>query len=90
MLDTSYGFNNLLKEVQYTLLRDTNISQASNKSFLKISLHAKTSVPRSKDHWDPLVSQTSMQKSHWSFLSAAVSPWALEIDCEPFAIFKSF
>jgi hypothetical protein len=42
MLDTSYGFNNLLKEVSmHRLFRAINISQASKKLFLRISMHVK-------------------------------------------------
>ena len=56
MLDTSYGFNNLLKEVTILLSRDTNTSQASNKSYSRTSQPVNKSVPRSKDHMVPMVS----------------------------------
>lgn len=50
MLDTSYGFNNLLKEVlSFSIIfRDINTSQDFNKLFLKILMHANKSVPKLK------------------------------------------
>ena len=56
MLDTSYGFNNLLKEVTILLSRDTNTSQASNKLFLKTLQLANKSALKSKDHLVLMVS----------------------------------
>lgn len=56
MLDTSYGFNNLLKEVKIQLfLRVINISQASKKLFLRISMHVKKSALRLSALLDPMV-----------------------------------
>lgn len=58
MLDTSYGFNNLLKEVKlYSLwFRDTNTSVDLKKSSWKILMHANKSVLKSKDPLDHMVS----------------------------------
>ena len=50
MLDTSYGFNNLLKEVNMLILRVINIFQALKKLYSRTSQLANKSVPRSKDH----------------------------------------
>jgi hypothetical protein len=55
MLDTSSGFNNLLKEVTKIPSRDTNISQDSKKLYSKTSLPAKKSALRSRGLWDPSV-----------------------------------
>jgi hypothetical protein len=63
MLDTSYGFNNLLKEVPPIPLRDTNTSQGSKKSFLRTSMPARRSVPKSKDHSDPSVRLKHLQNA---------------------------
>lgn len=61
MLDTSYGFNNLLKEVPSVPLRDTNTSQDSRKSFSKTSMPARRSVPKSRDLLDPSVRLQHLQ-----------------------------
>ena len=57
MLDTSYGFNNLLKEVRSpsSYLRATNTTPASKKSSSKISMPANKSVPKSNDPSDLMV-----------------------------------
>ncbi len=57
MLDTSYGFNNLLKEVcsSSSFLRATNTTPALKKSSSKISMHANKSVPKSNDLSDLMV-----------------------------------
>ena len=47
MLDTSYGFNNLLKEVHISTFRDTNTSQVSKKLYSGTSMRAKKSPPKS-------------------------------------------
>lgn len=64
MLDTSYGFNNLLKEVKLHLMwfRDTNTSLDLKKSSWKISMLANKSVPKLKDPLDHLVSSII---NHW-------------------------
>ena len=57
MLDTSYGFNNLLKEVcsPSSYLRATNTTPALKKSSSKISMPANKSVPKSNDLSDLMV-----------------------------------
>ena len=50
MLDTSYGFNSLLKEVKLASFRVTSISPDSKRLCLKTSMLAKKSPPRSNDH----------------------------------------
>lgn len=56
MLDTSYGFNNLLKEVtSFLIFRAINIFQALKKWSLGILILVRKSVPKSKDHSDPMV-----------------------------------
>ena len=57
MLDTSYGFNNLLKEVRVTRARDINTSPDLRKSSSRTSAPARRSAPKSKGHLDPLVSR---------------------------------
>ena len=59
MLDTSYGFNNLLKEVPNLSLRDINTSVDSMKLSSETSLPAKRSALKSKDPLDP-----SVRKQH--------------------------
>jgi len=55
MLDTSYGFNNLLKEVLRGRPRDINTSQDLKKLSSRTSTPAKKSAPKSKDPSDPSV-----------------------------------
>lgn len=50
MLDTSYGFNNLLKEVPLlTYSRDISTSQASKKLYSKTLTPVKKLAPKSSD-----------------------------------------
>ena len=63
MLDTSYGFNNLLKEVRLFSPRDTNTTPASKKSSSRISMPARKSAEKSKDLSDPSVLTTHPQKN---------------------------
>ena len=69
MLDTSYGFNNLLKEVSLTTFRDTNTSPASKKLSSRTSMPAKRSAPKLKDRSDPSVSTHHPQKNQHFLLS---------------------
>lgn len=62
MLDTSYGFNNLLKEVPSLSFRDINTSRVSKKLFSRISVPVKRSAPKSKDHSDLSVSTQHLRK----------------------------
>lgn len=63
MLDTSYGFNNLLKEVLLPPLRDTNTSPDSKKSSSKTSMPARTSAPKSSAPSVPLVTPLHSQNA---------------------------
>ena len=47
MLDNSYGFNNLLKEVHLSTFRDTSTSPVSKKLYSGTSTPAKKSPPKS-------------------------------------------
>ena len=57
MLDTSYGFNNLLKEVIHfiSLFRGINISQVSNRLSLKTLTLVKKLQAKLKDPLAPMV-----------------------------------
>jgi len=90
MLDTSYGFNNLLKEVCSHSFRDINTSPVSKKLSSKTSMPAKRSAPKLKDLSDPSVSSQYQQKIQCYLLSVLSSLEALERQAESFAIFKSF
>jgi len=68
MIDSSYGFNNLLKEVSLTLLRVTNTFQGLIRSSSRTSLPAKISAPRSKGHSDPSVTFTHPQRTLLTYL----------------------
>ena len=59
MLDTSYGFNNLLKEVSNIWPRDINTSPDLRKSSSRTLPPAKKSAPKSKGHLDPSVSPST-------------------------------
>lgn len=73
MLDTSYGFNNLLKEVTHSPLRDTNISLVSKKSSSKTSTPAKKYAPKSKDLSVPSVTLPYTSKLYPLFLLPSAS-----------------
>ena len=73
MLDTSYGFNNLLKEVPRLTSRDTNTSLASKKSSSRTSMLAKTSVPKSRGHLDPSVIHHTSPKTSTHLLEPSHS-----------------
>lgn len=62
MLDTSYGFNNLLKEVHISTFRDTNTSPVLKKLYSRTSMRAKKSPPKSNAHSDPMVTFLSTAK----------------------------
>ena len=62
MLDTSYGFNNLLKEVVSVTFRGTNISPVFKKSSSRTSMPAKKSAPKSKGPSAPSVITTTFQR----------------------------
>lgn len=47
MLDTSYGFNNLLKEVCISTFRDISTSLALKKLYSRTSMPARKSAPKS-------------------------------------------
>lgn len=61
MLDTSQGFNNLLKEVHTSSLRATNTSLDFRKSFSRTSTPARKSAPRSSALSDPMVNSHTRQ-----------------------------
>lgn len=63
MLDTSYGFNNLLKEVPLSPSRDTNTSPDLKKSSSKTSTPARKSVPKSSAPTAPSVNPPFTPKS---------------------------
>jgi hypothetical protein len=52
MLDTSYGFNNLLKEVTLHIFRDINTSLVSKKLSSRTSMLVKKSPPKLNDLLD--------------------------------------
>lgn len=62
MLDTSYGFNNLLKEVSISTFRATSTSLASKKLYSRTSMPAKKSAPKSNALSDPMVTLHSIAK----------------------------
>lgn len=93
MLDTSYGFNNLLKEVSIHSLRDINTSQDSKKSFSKTLMLAKKLAQRSKDLLVLSVSTLTLQKypNFILFLSDQLQQSErIEIVLGSFCLFKYF
>lgn len=90
MLDTSYGFNNLLKEVTPISHRDTNISQDSKKSSSKTSTHAKKSAAKSKGLSDPSVRHTLNQKDQQRHLNTPNHWEPINDSGDLFGFFKFF
>lgn len=62
MLDTSYGFNNLLKEVPFSRFRATSTSLGLKKLYSRTSMPARKSPPKSNAHLDPMVTFTPHAK----------------------------